>query len=138
MGWKRWLLETDLKVYAVLSCRVHFEGNFEGYTLVDNTDMLLDISDFPSDAKGRLRVVWRSSIYETHNKIRLYDQYAAVHVSGSEVVGEAEDSSWHIRESSLFTLPTGLKSFMIEANSRVDTLTYVMYVDKVELQIVRG
>jgi hypothetical protein len=101
--------------------------------------MLLNISDFPSNAKARLRVTWQNSVNESYNRIQLSDQFgppANNPVPNSEIAGIATDTAWYIRENTTpFTLPAGLKSFQIQA---MVFFASTMTISKIELQIERG
>jgi len=124
-------------VYAIISCRVGLVGgNATSYTLVNNSDMLLNISDFPANAKGRLRVNWKNTSGSPQTLyLRLYDQYGGVEVSGSEVSQALNAGASGIAQSSQFMFPMELKSFMAQYKIAPGG---TMDIFKIELQIERS
>jgi len=122
-------------VYGIVSCRVGASVTGTSYAVIANSDMLLNISDFPANAKARLRVTWMGNATGGINYIQLYDQFGAAVVAGSEIAQAITPYVWRIDENSTsFTLPAGLKSFQIQAKVNAGTMT----ISKIELQIERS
>jgi len=135
-GLPAWADHQDSDVYAIVSCRVGVVTSgyyYPTFFLVNFSDMLLNISDFPTGAKARIRVMWKNDGNYT-NYMKLYDQLGAADVSGSEFSQSMSANVWNTAESSQFSLPTGLKSFMVKVSVSDGTIT----VAKVELQIEKG
>lgn len=101
--------------------------------VIPNTDFLVNISDFPSNAKAVLRILWKNSGNYTNN-MDLYDQFGVAPVSGSSESEAMATNVWEITETTTpFTLPAGLKSFQLRLWCSGGSMTVV----KVELQIKR-
>lgn len=119
-------------VYTIISCRVAVStNNVAAWDTISESDMLVNIDDYPSGARAVLRVIWTNSQVKT-NKMKLYDRLGAADVAGSEF-SEAIDAAntYEISESSPFVLPSGLKSFQV----KVQVTGGIMVATKVELQI---
>lgn len=123
------------EVLAIISCAVtNFTTTAVSATVVNYTDLILNISDFPAKAKGILRVVWKNSGNNTNN-IDLYDQFGAAAVANSTTSQAMATNVYNITETAApFALPAGLKSFLVRAWVSAGTMT----VSKVELQIERA
>lgn len=124
-------------VYGIISCRVGLVGGTATvYTLINNSDMLLNIADFPANARARLVVNWRNAGTATNTLYaQLYDQYGAVPVTGSEVSQSLGAGAWSItRSATPFVLPTGLKSFQVRYKLGA---AGSMDISKIEIQIER-
>jgi len=93
---------------------------------------------FPANAKGVIRVTWRNSVFESYNTLRLYDQFGAAAVAGSNVVGSVNDANWHITEGSPFSFPAGLKSFQIQVSTTSPAVSSTLEISKVDMQIEKG
>jgi len=138
-GWKKIVLDPDLgNVYAIISCRVGLVGGTATtYTIIANSDMLLNIDDFPAEAKGRIRVNWKNAGTATQTLyVMLYKQYPspATPIANSEVKQTLGAGVWDVTEGSLFSLPSGLNSFQIAYKISAQS----MDISKVELQIEKG
>ena len=124
------------EVLAIISCGLSgpFTTTAGAATVIDYTDFLLNISDFPADAKAILRIVWKNSGNNTNN-MDLYDQFGAAPVANSSESEGMATNVWEISETDApFTLPAGLKSFQLRLWTSGGTLT----VAKAELQIERA
>lgn len=132
-GWKKILFPEDVPVIVIISCRENLsDGTATTPTIIDGSDMLLNIDDFPNGAKGRLRVNWHNNGAVTRTlHIDLYSRFDAGAVSGSEVSEDVAADTWSITEGNLFSLPSGLNSFRVRYWISADS----MDISKIELQI---
>ena len=124
------------EVLAIISCSL--DGGFTvtagAAAVVNFTDFLLNISDFPADAKAIIRIVWANNGNNTNN-MDLYDQFGAAPVGSSATAEGMATDVYEITETATpFTLPAGLKSFQMRLWVSAGTMT----VAKVELQIERA
>jgi len=124
------------EVLAIISCSLDgpFTSTAVAATVVNYTDMILNISEFPANAKGVLRVVWKNSGNNT-SYIDLYDQFGAAAVANSQITEPMAANVWELSETATpFALPAGLRSFQVRLWVSAGTVT----VAKVELQIERA
>lgn len=124
------------EVLANIDCSLSgpFTSTAGAAAVVDYTDFIVNISEFPAGAKAVLRIVWKNDGNNTNN-MDLYDQFGAAPVANSaESEGMATDV-WEISETDApFDLPAGLKSFQLRLWTDAGTIT----VAKAQLQIQRG
>lgn len=124
------------EVLAIITCPLSgpFTTTAGAAAVVNFTDMIVNISDFPADAKGILRIVWKNSGNNTNN-MDLYDQFGAAPVANSDESEAMATDVWEISETDApFDLPAGLKSFQLRLWTSGGTLT----VAAAHLQIERA
>ncbi len=124
------------EVLAIISCSLDgpIVTSATSATVVDYTDFLVNISDFPANAKAIMRIVWKNSGNNTNN-MDLYDQFGAAPVSSSAESEAMATDVFEISETdAAFALPAGLKSFQVRLWCTAGTLT----ASKIELQIERA
>lgn len=122
------------EVLAEFTCPLSgpFATSAGAAAVVDYTDFILNISDFPADAKAILRIVWMNSGNNTNN-MDLYDQFGAAPVAGSSESEGMVAGVWEISETDApFTLPAGLKSFQLRLWTSGGTLTVASAVLQIE------
>jgi hypothetical protein len=104
------------QAYAIISCPLSgFTSTATSATLVNYTDMLCNISDFPAGATAALRVIWTNNTASRTNNISLYDQLGAADIASSTASQAiATPGTYQITEVTGIVLPTGLKSFMVK------------------------
>lgn len=120
------------EIVGVISCvKTNITSTAVGATLIDFTDMLVDMGDWIG-AQVKIVIVWKNSGNNTNN-IKLYDEFGATDIADSTLSQLMVAGVYQINESALIPVAAGLKNLMIKIWVSAGTVT----IDKVELHIVR-
>lgn len=107
------------------------------YTVINFTDMILNIDDYPAGSQAEIEIVWTNNTNSTVNFVRLFDQFGAADVASSEVSQTITSGGTYqiIKIGSPFALPSGLKSYMLQVKTTTAT---TMNIAKAQLVITNG